>query len=124
MTGDTVVTDELRKITRGVDLLLADAVSLAVVRSMAAGAREQGNLRAARIFEDIQTYHATVKSIAELPGNGGARLTALDHLVPAPRNEAMEAQFREAMTESMMLTRDRMRFELPASGEPVRILTP
>jgi len=124
VTGDTVVTDGLRKITRGVDLLFADAMSLPVVRSMAAAAREQGNLRAARIFEDIQSYHATVKSIAELSGNGGAGLTALYHLVPAPRNEAMEAQFRKAMTESMMLTRDRMWFELPASGEPVRMLTP
>lgn len=122
VTGDTIVTDTLRAVVADADLLLSDALSLPIITAMEAGARALGRDRAAHILFDIQDYHASVASLVELTRTTNVGMTALYHLVPGPRNALMENIFRREFEGNMVLTHDRMWFELPAHGEAIRVV--
>lgn len=48
-------------------------------------------------------------------------MIALYHLVPGPRNALMENIFRREFNGNMVLTRDRMWFELPVSSDEIHV---
>lgn len=121
VTGDTIVTDRLREMTRDVDLLLTDALSMPIVQTMEAGARAAGNTRLAKILLDVQDYHAHTDDVIALTEQSAIGMTALYHLVPGPRNQVMENIFRRGFGDNMVLTEDQMWFELPASSDDIKI---
>jgi len=121
ITGDTVVTDSVEKAVDGVDLLLADALSLPLVQAMETAALRSGRDRLATILADIQDYHADTGSLASLLDRADVGQLALYHLVPAPRNAVMRGVFRRGLPDAVILTEDGMRFDLPADSE--RIVT-
>ncbi len=113
ITGDTVVTEELVAAAQGADLLLADAISMPIVKALEKGAREAGRERQARILADIQDYHASTSSLGDAVERAGVRRLALYHLVPAPRNVLMEQIFLRDLPSGTILTEDGMVFDLP-----------
>jgi ribonuclease Z len=119
VSGDTVVTEQLRSAVTGADLLLSDALSLPIVEALHEAVSSAGNARFAKILTDIQDYHAHVADVVELTASSGVGMTALYHLVPGPRNRIMENIFRRNFTDNMVLTRDRMWFELPPGGDDI-----
>jgi len=121
ITGDTVVTDTVAAAVDGVDLLLADALSLPLVQAMEQAALSAGRDRLATILADIQDYHADTGSLASLLERVDVGQLALYHLVPAPRNAVMRGVFRRGLPDTVILTDDGMRFDLPAgSGQIVK----
>jgi len=122
VTGDTLVTDTLRDRAAGIDLLLADALSLPVVDALQQAVAAAGNTRLSRILVDIQDYHASVADLVELTRSGAIGMTALYHLVPGPRNAVMERVFKRDFTDNMVLTHDRMRFELPVDSDAIEVI--
>ncbi len=121
ITGDTIVTDRLREMVAGADLLVSEALSLPLVEAIKAAADHSGRSRAAKILFDIQDYHASVKDVADLTRSTDVDMTALYHLAPAPRNRLMENIFKREFTDNMVLTEDRMWFELPVGSTEIRI---
>ena len=121
MTGDTVVTDRLREMVDDADLLFSDALSLPIVKALEQAAEARGNARMAKILFDIQDYHASVTSVAELTRTTGVGMTALYHMVPGPRNALMENIFKRELEDNMLLTRDGMWFTLHAGSDEIRI---
>ncbi len=121
ITGDTVVTPGLEAVAKDVDLLLTDALSLPIVKAMENAAREAGLLRNAKIFADIQDYHADTASLAAFVERAGVRTLALYHFVPAPRNTVMENVFLRDLRADTILTVDGMTFDLPAGSDDVLI---
>jgi Metal-dependent hydrolases of the beta-lactamase superfamily III len=121
ITGDTVVTPGLEAVAKDVDLLLTDALSLPIVKAMENAAREAGLLRNAKIFADIQDYHADTASLAAFVERAGVRTLALYHFVPTPRNTVMENVFLRDLRADTILTVDGMTFDLPAGSDDVLI---
>jgi ribonuclease Z len=121
VTGDTVVTQRLEEMTARADLLLTDALSLPVVSALAAAAAESGQTRLAKILVDIQDYHASTTDVAALATASGVGMTALYHMVPAPRNRLLENVFARDLPEATVLTEDRMWFSLPAASDEIEL---
>jgi ribonuclease Z len=122
ITGDTVVTDRLREMAAGADLLLADALSLPIVDALHTAVSNAGVDRLATILVDIQDYHAHVTDVVELNRSSGVGMTALYHLVPGPRNALMERVFKRDFSDNMVLTEDRMWFNLPAGSDAIHVI--
>jgi ribonuclease Z len=120
ITGDTIVTDRLREMVEGADLLFSDALSLPIVRTLEKAA-EQRQPRLAKVLFDIQDYHAAVTDVAELTRTSGVGMTALYHMVPGPRNALMENIFEREIEDNMLLTQDGMWFTLPVGSDEILI---
>lgn len=121
ISGDTLITDRLRDMVDDADLLFSDALSLPLLQTMREAARSRGQERVAKILLDIQDYHASVADVAELTATTNVDMTAIYHLVPGPRNALMENIFKREFRGNMVLTRDRMWFELPAGSSEIRV---
>ena len=90
VTGDTIVSDGLETAAQDADLLLSDGLSTPIVRAMEHEARASGQDRRAKIFLDIQDYHASVRSMIEMAERVNVGQLGFYHLVPAPQNSLME----------------------------------
>lgn len=121
VSGDTVITDTLVEAARGADLLIQDGISLPIVTAMEVAATEAGNTRMAKIFHDIQDYHAPVSGLADLIDATGVRQLVVYHLVPPPQNLLMERIFRRDLPENAVLAEDGMIIDLPAGSTEIRI---
>lgn len=121
ITGDTIVTDRLREVVDGVDLLFSDALSLPIVQTLQEAAAARGQQRMAKVLFDIQDYHASVADVAELTRTSGVGMTALYHMVPGPRNALMENIFEREIEDNMLLTRDGMWFTLPVGSDEILV---
>jgi ribonuclease Z len=119
ITGDAIVTAGLIDAARDADLLLADALSLPSVQAMEQAARAAGRNRQAKIFHDIQDYHASTSALGDLVARAGVRQLALYHVVPAPRNSVMKRVFLRDLPSGTLLTHDGMIFDLPAGSDAV-----
>jgi ribonuclease Z len=121
ITGDTIVTDRLRKVVEDADLLFSDALSLPIVRTIQDAAEARGQPRLAKVLFDIQDYHAAVTDVAELTRTSGVRMTALYHMVPGPRNALMENIFEREIENNMLLTQDGMWLTLPVGSDEILV---
>ncbi|XOV89745.1 MAG: MBL fold metallo-hydrolase [Pseudomonadota bacterium] len=124
VTGDTVVTDELARQVQDIDLLLTDAMSLPAVNLLEQGAAAAGRTRMLKVLKDIQDYHAPLASLVTLTADANIRLTALYHLVPAPRNSLMESLWQRELTDNMILTEDLMWIDLPVGSSQINVRAP
>ncbi len=122
VTGDTLVTPRLEAMSTGVDLLLSDALSVPIVQTIEASNRAGGNLRLASILEDIQDYHVHTDDVIALTKRADIGMTGLYHLVPAPRNDIMRRVFQRGFPKNMILTNDRMWFELPVGSDTIKVI--
>jgi ribonuclease Z len=121
VTGDTVVTDELRRQVQGVDLLLTDAMSVPIVETLRSRMNASGIDRLAKIMLDIQDYHADVENVIEMAKSSNLGMVGLYHLVPGPRNRVMEKVFLRGAPDNVVLTDDGMWFELPVGSDEIEI---
>ena len=121
ISGDAIVTQGLIDAATGADLLLQDALSLPIIKTLeqaSAGSRME------KIFHDIQDYHAHTDAMAALVEQSRVRQLALYHLVPPPRNGLFEKIFRRDLPPGAILTEDGMIFELPAGSKEVKVVAP
>jgi ribonuclease Z len=84
VTGDLKFHPSLAKPVEGADLLLSEAISLSMTRSLQQSAREAGRERTAAIMHDIEDYHMTPEQAATIANDAGVQLLAFYHLLPAP----------------------------------------
>lgn len=78
-----------------------------------------GNTRLERILADIQDYHASTASLAEIVTDLGVAQLAVYHLVPPPRHGIMERIFRRDLPKGTVLTEDGMDFDLSADSDEI-----
>lgn len=121
VSGDSVAAPSLRQAAEGADLLLHDAISLPIVRTMEAGARAAGRERQAKILYDIQDYHASTDSVYALAQEAGVGRLGLYHFVPPPRNALLEIIFRRDAPPGVLFTEDAMRISLPAGRKDIEV---
>ena len=124
VSGDTVVTDTVQTAAQDADLLLMDALSLPIVQTLEAAARQSGRDRQAKVLLDIQDYHAAAGDLAVLAESTGVGMLGLYHLVPAPQNYLLERIFERDVPDDAVMTTDGMVFELPRDDEAILVMAP
>jgi ribonuclease Z len=121
ISGDSNVTDHTREITKGVDLLLHDALSVPIISTMSEAAAKAGMPRSSKVLSDVIDYHASTSALIELEMETDIGMVALYHLVPAPRNIVMQKIFERNLPENFVIAEDRMWFELPVGGTAINV---
>jgi ribonuclease Z len=121
ISGDAIVTQGLIDAATGADLLLQDALSLPIIKTLE---RASAGTRMEKILLDIQDYHAHTDDLAALVDQSGVRQLALYHLVPPPSNALFEKIFSRDLPVGTVVTEDGMMFELPAGSEEVSVVGP
>ena len=82
ISGDAAKSDNLIATCKGADLIVHDALQPQMLREVGAAFAAQGKATTAKIFTDIEDYHATPEQAAESAQAAGARMLVLSHLVP------------------------------------------
>jgi ribonuclease Z len=83
ISGDTAKSDTLAHMAKGTDLLVHEVLNRDMVQSMADAAARHGQPNRAKIFRDIQGYHASPVEAGEVAAKAGAKMLAFTHIVPS-----------------------------------------
>ncbi len=82
ISGDADKSANLIAACKGADIIVHDALQPNLVKEMQAAFTAAGNANTAKIFSDIQDYHASPEQAAESAKAAGAQMLVLSHLVP------------------------------------------
>ncbi|TAD73947.1 MAG: MBL fold metallo-hydrolase [Sphingomonadales bacterium] len=82
ISGDAAKSANLIAVCKGTDLIVHDALQPRMIKEVEAAFAAQGNANTAKIFHDIQDYHASPEQAAESARDAGAKMLVLSHLVP------------------------------------------
>jgi ribonuclease Z len=123
LSGDTVYSPSFVTASKGVDLMLHEALNKKMIAAIGARLAERGQANNAQIMQDIQNYHASPEDAARSAKEAGARALVLYHLVPAPPAAVIEGLFLgdapKVYPGELRLAQDGMLISLPAGGKDV-----
>ena len=125
ITGDTVQSPEIERISQGVDLLVHEALAAHLVEIMRDAALEAGLASRARIMNDILDYHATPVQAAESAQSAQVGHLLFYHVVPPLIVPGMEAAFLEGVDDAyagdITLGQDGTRISLPTGSTEIKV---
>ena len=84
ITGDLKYHPPLAKSAANADLLVSEAISRSMTRSLESAAHAVNRDRTAAIMHDVQDYHISPEEAAKLANDANVKLLAYYHLLPAP----------------------------------------
>jgi ribonuclease Z len=84
VTGDLKMHTPLIEAARDVDVMVSEAISFAMTRSLGEGARAGGRDQVATIMHDIEDYHIQPEQAATIATAANVKLLVFYHLSPAP----------------------------------------
>ncbi|QYJ07796.1 MBL fold metallo-hydrolase [Qipengyuania flava] len=123
ISGDAARSANLEAACKDVDILVHDALQPAMVEEMRAAMEARGQTNAAKIFHDIQDYHASPEEAAESASAAEARMLVLSHLVPPlPMRYLYPAFLGDAESRyngPIVVGEDGMVFTLPPGGTAI-----
>ncbi len=93
VSGDTVKSYNLQKMSQDVDLLVHEALSPELVATMNRASQKAGNAIAEKVTADIPDYHATPVEAAEIAETANVGHLMYYHIVPPLLVPGMEAAF-------------------------------
>ena len=93
VSGDTKKSANLIQHSRGVDLLLHEALAIHLTDRIADAAESAGDARTAQTMRDVASYHATPVEAAESAAEAGAAHLLYYHIAPQLPNAALEKIF-------------------------------
>lgn len=99
ISGDTTVSENVIQFSRGVDLLVHEALSAKLVGMMHDAALVNGNAILAKITTDIPDYHTTPVEAAQIARDAGVGHLLFYHVVPAMPLPGMEDVFLQGVGE-------------------------
>ena len=120
ISGDTIYSETLIEASKGVDLMLHDALSPELLGRITATAREAGLTTRAAILDDVPDYHATAPQAADAARIAGAKALAITHIVPPLPLKGLEEVFladaEDRYDGPLWLAQDGDLYSLPAGG--------
>ena len=123
ISGDTAKSANLIAVCKGADVIVHDALQPRMVKDIEAAFAAEGNANAAKIFADIQDYHASPEQAAESAKEAGARMLVLSHLVPPLPNAYFYPSFLgdgpARFGGEIVVGEDGMLFSLPARSKAI-----
>jgi ribonuclease Z len=123
ISGDTKKTPSVTEISKGVDLLIHEALQPKLVKVLEEEFVQKGIANTAQIMRDILNYHTTPEEAAAQASAAGARELVFNHIVPPlPLRYAYPAFVGDAgdfFRGPMTVGEDGMLFSLPAGGTTI-----
>jgi ribonuclease Z len=125
VSGDTKKSDEVARISKGVDLLVHEALAAHLVAILTEAFEEADRTSTAKITRDILDYHATPVEAAQTAAEAGARHLLFYHVVPPLIVPGVEVAFLDGVSDAfaggVTLGRDGTRISLPKGSEAIEV---
>ncbi len=125
ISGDTVKSPEIERMSQGVDLLVHEALSAELVKIVTAAARDLGRTRQVKLTADILDYHATPVDAAETAQAAGVGHLLYYHVVPPLLLPGMDVVFLEGTADAysgdITLGQDGTRISLPSGSKAIEV---
>lgn len=100
LSGDTAFCESLAAASEGADMLVCEAMNVAMLQQIVAGLTAGGRTREAGLLGDVPSYHIGTLEIAKLANDAGIGEVVLSHIIPPiPNDSAREADFMAGMAE-------------------------
>ncbi|MFT5578833.1 MAG: ribonuclease Z [Paraglaciecola psychrophila] len=122
ISGDTNKSATVEHYAKGIDLLVHEALSPTLVKTMAAASGRVGNTSLTKIMVDILDYHASPVEAAETARDAGVGHLLYYHVVPPlvlPGSEAVWLEGVDEIFSDYTLGRDGSSFSLPANSKDI-----
>ncbi|MBX9815680.1 MAG: ribonuclease Z [Proteobacteria bacterium SG_bin5] len=124
ISGDTAPSDNLVRASRGVDVLVHEALSPTLVAVQREEAARQGRANLVKIFADIPGYHTSPEDAARIATRAGARELLLTHIIPPLPYSILEGPFlgqaRRLFAGRLTVGRDGDELVLPVGSDAIR----
>jgi len=125
VTGDLKYHRPLAKSAAGADLLVSEAISRTMTKSLEDAAHTVARERTAAIMHDVQDYHISPEEAAAIANEAGVRLLVYYHLLPAPDGVLPRRLFAAGVDAVRQgdweIADDGSLYTLPLGSEEVRI---
>jgi len=125
ISGDTIRSAEIERMSKDVDLLVHEALAAHMVRIINETANELGMTARAKLTGDILDYHATPVDAAASAEVAGVGHLLYYHIVPPLILPGMQAAFLEGVDEAysgdITLGQDGTRVSLPANSTAIEV---
>lgn len=100
LSGDTAFCESLASASLGADMLVCEAMNVAMIQQLIAGLTAGGRTREAGLMSDVPSYHIGTLEIAKLAAAAGVGEVVLSHIIPPlPSVDGPEAEFMAGMSE-------------------------
>jgi ribonuclease Z len=124
LSGDTVFHPGFVAASKGVDLMMHEALNKEMLSKIATKLGERGNPNGQKIFADIVNYHTTPDDAARAAQDAGADQLVLYHIVPPLPAALLESLFigdaRSKFDGKITVARDGVIFSLPAGSDNIK----
>ena len=125
ISGDTKKSVNLAAQSRGVDLLVHEALAERLVARMNAAATAAGRANVAKIAADIPDYHTAPVEAAQIASEAGAKHLLFYHVIPPLPLPGLDRVFLEGVSDAfgggVTLGRDGTLISLPKGGTDVEV---
>ena len=125
ITGDTVKSDTIIEHSKGIDLLVHEALAPNLVKLMHDTAVKKGMEVLTKVTSDIPDYHASPMDAAETAKEAGAKHLLYYHIVPplvAPGQTQLFLDGAEDVFKHYTIGQDGVLFSLPAGSSDVNLV--
>jgi ribonuclease Z len=125
VTGDLKFHPPLVDAARDVDILVSEAISVEMTRSLGKGASAAGRDRTAAIMHDIEDYHITPQQAVQIANDARVKLLVFYHLLPAPDGMLPRRLFAQGVDEARRgkwtIADDGNLYTLPIGSDTIEI---
>lgn len=125
ITGDLKYHPPVAKSAANADILISEAISRSMTRSLESAARTVGRDRTSAIMHDVQDYHISPEEAAKLANDAKVRLLVFYHLLPAPDGFLARRLFSHGVNGvrqgDWSMAEDGSLYTLPLGSDTVRI---
>jgi ribonuclease Z len=125
ITGDLQAHPPLIRAAANSDILMSEAISRSMTRSLEDASRAVGRNSTAKIMRDIQDYHISPEEAADTANKANVRLLVYYHLAPAPDGFLQRRLFfsgvSKVRTRDWTTASDGSLYTLPVGSTEVRV---
>lgn len=125
VTGDLKYHPPLVKAAADADLLVSEALSTTMTRSLGSGARAAGRESTAAIMHDIEDYHITPEEAARIANDAHVQLLVFYHMSPSPDGPLLRRLFSEGVSQvrkdGWTISDDGSLYTLPLGTKDIKV---
>lgn len=124
ITGDTIKHANIVRFSKGVDLLVHEALAPNLVKLLGEAAARQGNGILAKVARDIPDYHASPREAAETARDAGAGHLLYYHITPPlvlPGQETLYLDGADTIFSDYTIGEDGVSISLPTGSDEIRV---
>lgn len=123
ISGDTSKTASVARESKGVDLLVHEALSPVLLSMLEQGFAAAGRKNLSKVMHDVLNYHTTPEEAAELAQAAGVKALVLNHIVPPLPSSGLDPAFLQRAGQiysgPLRIGADGDWFTLPAGSQTV-----